>query len=223
MAAIEMLVVSVWGFLFLAGILGGLVGSIVGSAWLLLAGQWKLVVLGIALTIAMPISYFVVTLPATLISLGTLKVRERSRLGALILLAITSLYNLAAIQIWILFVFLIAAARVKMGVSMIPMTLWVYSVALSPVAYMTRGDGKSFATLVGFIAAQLTVILGLLLWWTGVPGLFVWIAILVTLLAAMLQVYAIKLELYTATRSGEMVLAEGVEPPPPRPERGALP
>jgi hypothetical protein len=115
------LIVLVMGFNF--------VGGIVAAIWLWRHVGWRIVAIGVAFDIAMPIAFTVVIVP-TLVVLA--RVPVRSTLGAAV---VYSVCTTSAVCAYVVFVFTFFEGWIDQWPSW-PFLIWAYSCASAPVAWM---------------------------------------------------------------------------------------
>jgi len=112
--------------------------GIIGGVWLLLEGEWRIVICGFIASLVMPHVWWILWLP----SLGIIVLMEKfynSKFWWLSLGFINSLYSSLVCRLWVVPVFFIFA-KPESDPTFIPMALMGYSVAISPIAYIVSHD-----------------------------------------------------------------------------------
>lgn len=182
---------SVFGATIVGIILAvNLLGGIVATIWLLVKGHWGIVLKGFLLSMMMPWGFMIVGLPGMLFGYLVIRTQERSRILSIFFGVLTCGYNLTLIQVWVLYVFILAASWAEGGVSAIAMAFWAYSVTLSPLVYMARGESPdSHATTLALFSAQISSVLFLILWAMGFQIAILPLSILIALAGTGFQVY----------------------------------
>ena len=186
------------GLLILLFLLNFLAG-IVGGAWLLITGNWELVVYGILLSIVMPWAYTVAILPTFLLMPLIVKSAERKNvIFTAVLGFITACYTNGVIAYWAWYVFSDFVIDAK-GIMAVPLLLWGYSTVMAPLGYMAHKEGDDGAgTSLGLLIAQVAFFIVMILWLLdGLNFVGVGLGLLVTLFAAagmFIAVYEIKAE-----------------------------
>ena len=122
-------------------------GGIVAGVWLVVKGEWKLVVFGCLFSVFMPKAWILVSfLPST----GAVKFffgnndapsRRTAFIGAFVL----TLWNGLVIATWSAFIFVFFAARIRPGTAA-PLLLWAYSTTMAPLAYMLSKEPEDSAS-----------------------------------------------------------------------------
>lgn len=139
-------------------ILLNVLGWLVAFVWLAILGEWKEIGIGIAASIGMPFLFPLADLP----SMGFLFVcswlTERGfRVAALPFAFLVSLWTNFLVMAWCSLIFF-HYARVSGPDTYIPLLLWGYSVAMSPLAYMAKFDGDNPFTALFLFFAQIVYV-----------------------------------------------------------------
>jgi hypothetical protein len=115
-----------------------LLGGAVSGVWLLLIGEWRMVLLGVAI---LSVSGFVlgaaVLLPPLLIAVTLASVRKRP--VQIFVAALGSLYAGAVILLWCVGVLWLFGRQASTR-SVVPVLIWSYGVAVGPWANMASHD-----------------------------------------------------------------------------------
>lgn len=161
----------VFFFIFFFNFFAGIVGGI----WLLCAGQWRIVLIGFLASISMPWWWIVVSLPSLgFMALLVLLHDKNSRVGVAIIGVIAGLYDSFLIMGWLAAVFASALMFAwEREITLLPMLLFAYSVATSPLLYMASkeppdSEGTNLTIFIVVIGSIFIVILGFL----GVPLIY---------------------------------------------------
>jgi len=149
---LEISLTTLWLFNFCAGIVGG--------AWLLLSGGWKIVILGLLISIIMPWAYTIALLPAFPITLLLAKVVEKkSRFWVSMLGFIVGSYQYLILALWATLAFGWFVLEFEGGYSPIALILWGYSVVMGPIGYMASKEvSDSTGTTLGVLFTQISYI-----------------------------------------------------------------
>src|SRR5689334_2165259 len=141
-------------------------GFIFSGIWLLVTGQWRLVVVGFFISIFAPLFLGLALLPGMLIGVpGVYFANRRITIGVYFFGFLSSVYTYAVITAWcgaITFYFLRDASPAVFW----PLLIWSYGVATSPWTYMAQKDNSvpsflaAFFAQVGFIVMMISIALG---------------------------------------------------------------
>lgn len=148
-------------FNYFAGFIGGI--------WLLILGEWSIVVFGLIASFGMPWIYAIIMLPMWALALLMNYFAERkNKIPTLLISFICALYTNFVILLWVYLVFdWLVIQMYEQGVyNLVPLIIWAYSVAISPLGYMARGEpadspGTTRGLFLGFIGFILTAVLWL--------------------------------------------------------------
>jgi len=144
--------------------------GIAGGIWLIIIGQWKLIVAGLIFSSIMPWIYAIINLPE--IGLGFLAAsawEKGSKLNFSILGFLGSIYNYAVLSIWSLFVLLFIIQRIESG-NFVPYFLWAYSTIMAPLGYMaSKEPPDSTGTSMGLFFTEIYFIVLAILWILSIP------------------------------------------------------
>jgi len=119
--------------------------GIIGGVWLLLEGEWRIVIYGFIAFLAMPHVWWIFGLP----SLGITVLMEKfynSKFWWLSLGFVNSLYSSLTFSLWVVTVYFAFStgfgdfAKPESLAMSIPGALMGYSVAISPIAYIVSHD-----------------------------------------------------------------------------------
>lgn len=143
--------VAILGTLVLCLVIVNMLGGVVSGIWLLILGEWRLVLLGFALSFAMPTAWFIAALPAFGIGALMLASDTPSRWTVGIIGFIASLWQAALIGIWTFAVFVLFMRHAE-GAATVALLLWGYSTTMAPLAYMARNDDGA-GTALGLMLA----------------------------------------------------------------------
>ena len=155
--------------LIIVNTLGGLVAGI----WLAVLGKWMAILLGLAMALAMPSLWMILTMPTMLLAGVEQNKIEQNQLRrhSILLVAAGSIYTTSLICGWVLLVFWLFSKRVG-DHSPIPFLLWAYSTSMAPLAYMsTKSKDGNWAESVGFLAAIITSVVLCAMWLAGAAAL----------------------------------------------------
>ena len=125
----------------------GLVGAFI---WLLVIGEWKAVLIGVALMISAPFFLGLALLPTLLLAMPLeFFARRGFSIGVYLFSFLTGVYVCALITAWsagVTFNFLHSTT----GKVFWPMLIWSYCVVTSPWTYMAQKDGSDASVLTAF-------------------------------------------------------------------------
>jgi hypothetical protein len=139
-------------------VLLNMLGCIVSGMWLVIIGQWGIVVLGILFYIASSFGLSFALVPALLLSAPAVYCSEKGKtIPTIFFITLSNLYVIAVITLWccgILYLF----AKGVTTTSLIPRLIWSYGVAVGPWAYMASKEQQSGEALGPTIAAFLAAL-----------------------------------------------------------------
>jgi len=164
-------------------------GGIAGAIWLLVLGEWRLVLIAILVSIAFPFAYSLISMPQIGLLALMHRFRDRHRKLALAVgfgnMLISHAINLA----WLVLVFYLAL-RYSEGHSVIPYLLFGWEVALGPFQYMaTKEPPDSIGTYVAVYLMQVSYLVLAIFCLSGILQLALPLIILITLAT---EVYLVK-------------------------------
>ena len=142
--------------LLILNILGGIVAGI----WLIILGEWVIVVEGLLIAYASNFILSFAMLPMWLFAKPAIYFSNKGKtIGMVCFTALSNLYILAVITFWccgIMFYFIGSATESNL----IPRLLWTYGLAIGPWTYFARQDGQggrpeSFASMIATFFAQI--------------------------------------------------------------------
>jgi hypothetical protein len=131
-------------------------GGILGGIWLAVLGEWSLIGIGLAATIASTMLLSLMLMPGLLFSAPAALALEKGHYFIGILLgAVSALWTYIVIVAWCVLAFGFVVYQHHSG-SIWPYLLWAYSVSTGPWTYMAqqeaRADPNSFSPLTAFFA-----------------------------------------------------------------------
>ncbi len=183
--------------LLIAEFLAGIVGAI----WLLLIGEYWIVIGGVAAALFIQYLFASLTLPATLSERYLLKaIGEQRQLKTFLIAFAISFYLNFIFLLWIFAVFASFAVK-QNNAPLLPLMLFAYTVAMSPLTYFLMGEPNvnTKRSLI-FGEAEFLILLGLFLF--NVPPSFQVIILLAILILFSLIITIIgKLEMKNTTIS----------------------
>lgn len=157
-----------------------------GGIWLLIVGEWHIVVALLILDFLIPTIYFIITIP--LYFLFGLPIdyfsKKNKKVPVLIFGSLSMTFTNIINLIWVIgvFLYMISLAE-KTGISFIPFLLYGYAIATGPFTYMaSKEPPDSYGTVIGVYLIQMSFILLSLLFifkilWLGLPVLIILIII----------------------------------------------
>lgn len=167
------------------------IGSwLVGAIWLAILGEWRLLLYGLLLSIAMPYVYSLVIIPQMLLAAWlAMAFEKKQKLLVRILAFVSTIYQYAVLMFWVLYVFEMFLNHYP-EINMIPLILYGYSTMSAPLVSMgsKEGPGATGTYLAIFIAeASYLLILALSLLgfsrgsvnnilWLGIIGLAIYMS-----------------------------------------------
>jgi len=148
-------------------VLGGLVSGI----WLAVLGRWGTIGVGLLMSILMPFVYSILMLPAFGIGQFAIRLEERGqKLPAMLLAFPGAVYGDALITAWVAFLFVNFLYEPD-ATAAVPTALWVYSIAIAPLAYMgSKEKGDNPGPAVAMFVALLAYLVLLVMWLLKVSG-----------------------------------------------------
>jgi hypothetical protein len=136
-----------------------LFGFIASAVWLLILGEWRSVLAGLAITAVAPFFLGLASLPsAALGAPGLFLAKRGTTIGLYFFGFLASVYIAALISAWcgtITFYFLNEATNRAFW----PLLIWSYGVATSPWTYMAQKDGGIASMLAGFFAQAAFIVM----------------------------------------------------------------
>lgn len=132
-----------------------LMGGVLALVWLVLLGEWSVIGYGLILMIGMPLLFALADLPGNLPLWAGLTLLDRGwRILAIGFLFVSSLWTSALIVVWCT---ALANAYIHLAIdrSLIPVLLWGYTVATSPLSYMASRDRFNIFTSLHAVLTQL--------------------------------------------------------------------
>ncbi len=140
-------------------------GGIVSGIWLVVKGEWRLVLLGFMFSFAMRWVWTLASLPAmglAAILFGTS--HSRTRWVVLSGGFVVAAWNALLIGVWTLLVFAFFIGHAERE-TVIPLLLWGYSTTMAPLSYMASYEppdspGTSFGLLLAVFSYALLMTLG---------------------------------------------------------------
>tara|TARA_R110000824_G_scaffold155226_6_gene327763 strand:- start:60081 stop:60686 length:606 start_codon:yes stop_codon:yes gene_type:complete len=158
------------GYLMIPIMLLNFFGALVSGIWLGVLGEWKLVGWGVALMLTSHFFLGFVLMLGLLLGGPAAVLADKGKvLFALPFLILSQVYTYGVIAVWCLAVFFFFVGSADRD-SFIPLVVWSYGVALSPIMFMAQrdqmsggGDASAFTTFsaqVAYIVIGLIVIFG---------------------------------------------------------------
>jgi ankyrin repeat protein len=182
--------VSGWavGCLMLGALLFCALSGGVSAVWLMIKGEWWLLVGGTLAMVAMPLVYPLVMLPTLPFGYGTLyfSITRQTWAAAIAVLA-GCVYQAFVATIWAAGVFFVVVANAHAGTE-IPAIIWGFNVAVAPLAHMMgRRQAPSDSSWIGVMLAALAYWAVALLHWLEVsPSSIGWAVLALTVLGTAL-------------------------------------
>jgi len=180
-------------FNYFAGFIGGI--------WLLILSEWSIVVFGLIASFGMPWIYAIIMLPIWALALLMNYFAERkNKILTLPIGFIGALYTNFIILLWVYLVFDILVIQMyEQGVyNLVPLIIWGYSVAMSPLGYMARGESAdSTGTTRGLFLGFIGFILATILWLFGgfESGLYSTVFWVLIIISSIISVRAVAKEM----------------------------
>lgn len=164
--AVGQLAVSMFFVIWLVIVLFNSMAGLVGGVWLLVLGEWRLVLLGFLTSITLPLWWSIASLPLfALAYLLKFFANRKTKTGVAITVFVMDFYNSFLMTGWMAVVFLYCADLMFLDkIPEIPLLLFSCSVATSPFLYMAKNEpldnyGTTIAITLILIGSMLTVIL----------------------------------------------------------------
>lgn len=124
-------------------ILNSLAG-LVGGAWLLWLGEWKLVIIGFVLAVAAPFWGSLLMMPGLLLAVPGVALIERGRIFiGTVFASLTGLWSYCVVTAWCIAVFWYVPKFWHTGEPVLPFVLFSYAVATGPWAVLAQKDRQS--------------------------------------------------------------------------------
>lgn len=132
--------------------------GIIAGIWLLILGEWQLVLFGFILGFIMPWVYSIASIPQFLILPLLVKFGEKGHKFLFSLFGfILSLYNNFLLGAWVTTIF---GIMIQFHINPIPTWLWGYATIMGPIGYMaSKEDRDSTGTLLGALFCQVSYII----------------------------------------------------------------
>jgi hypothetical protein len=123
-------------------------GEVVSGIWLLIIGDWRVVLLGIGIVIVSSFGLSILMLPSLLFA-GLAALGKR--VSQIIAVVLSMLYTGAIIVIWCSVVLFLFGRQVSPK-NLVPVMIWSYGVAVGPWAYMASHEDNPHSMLSTFFA-----------------------------------------------------------------------
>ncbi|WP_315798841.1 hypothetical protein [Bradyrhizobium sp. SZCCHNRI3043] len=134
----------------------GFIGS---AVWLLILGEWRLVLVGLLMSVTAPFFLGLASLPTVLLGgPGIFFAKRGITIGVYFFSFLASIYIAALISAWcgtVAFYFLKETAKPAFW----PLLIWSYGVATSPWTYMAQQDGSLASMLAAFFAQAAFIVM----------------------------------------------------------------
>jgi hypothetical protein len=163
----------VWWFEKILSVFGlpikilNLLGGLVGGIWLAIVGEWAAIGIGIAALFVAAFALGFALMPALVFAVPAVKMEESgNKLGSYFFVVLGSCYTIAVFSFWCIGVLFYFLDQATMN-TVIPLLLWAYSVATSPISYMAQkemvevGNEQSVIFAIFSQIAMIAVIIGL--------------------------------------------------------------
>ena len=159
---------AIGGILLLTMYLLNTLSGIVSGIWLLVLWEWQLILMGLAISLLMPMAFAIVMLPQMGLAAVYLTSEEKGKKAlALATGLLASLYGNATIACWVALVFFLFVGLAG-GVNTICLLLWSFATAMAPLSYMaSKEPPDSTGTALGLLLAQVCYAWLALAWWLG--------------------------------------------------------
>lgn len=167
-----------------------ILGGITGGIWLLVLGEWKLVLIAVLVGVAFPFAYSAIILFQTPLAGLTLHLREKNRNVLASAIGFISMLIGHAINLaWVTLVFFLAL-KYSEGQNVIAYLLFGWEVAVGPFQYMARGEPPdSVGTYVALYLLGLSYLILALFYFLSILSFALPLIIVITLAA---EVYLLK-------------------------------
>ncbi len=120
------------------------IGGIVSGIWLAILGQWGSIVYGLLMLVGAGFLLWITMMPGMLFEApATAYCEEGNKPAFYVLVFLRTLYPFAVLTLWCVLVLNFFARRADSS-SIIPMLLWSYGVATSPIVWIAQKDLQSF-------------------------------------------------------------------------------
>ena len=158
-----------------------ILGGIGGAIWLLVLGEWKLVLIAVLVSIAFPFAYSVIMLVQVPLSALMHHFKDKNRKLALTIGFVNMLIGHAVNLVWLVLVFYLAL-HYSEGQNVIPYLLFGWEVAVSPFQYMaTKEPPDNIGTYVAVYLLQISYLILAIFYFLGILPLGLLVIILITL------------------------------------------
>jgi len=188
-------------YLMIGGLLGCLLAEVVSTVWLMVKGEWWLLLGGPLAMVAMALVYPLAMLPTLPFMYGAAYFIKRREAWAAAIVALPGcVYQAFAAVIWAGVVFQTVVAHARPQV-LIPAVIWGFAVAVGPLVYMMRpSQSRSDSSWIGTMLGVLSYWTAALLYWSDAPPSSVeWAALSLVALGTVLTTINL---LATASRFG---------------------
>jgi hypothetical protein len=155
-----------------------IIGFTVGGIWLLIAGEWRIVIFAFAIDMLIPTIYSIITLPFTFLFNLPINyfAKKNMKIPTMIFGSLSLTFSNIINLIWVIAVFIYMTITAQnTDNSVIPFLLYGYSIATGPFTYMaSKEPPDSYGTFLGVYLIQMSyIILSVLylihLLWLGLP------------------------------------------------------
>lgn len=173
---------------------------IIGTVWLLVLGEWRIVLIGIIGSIIMPVVYSLIMFPAQLFMAPAISYSEKGKkIPTMIFVFLSGIYSNFIMLLWVNVVFSVCVTQMfEQGVSkIIPLLIFANAVTMAPLLYMARREKEdSKGTVLGLNVAFIGFIIWTVLWFlgsllTGLHSLIFWMLIIIASIISCRQVIKI--------------------------------
>jgi hypothetical protein len=117
--------------------------GIIGGIWILLLGQWSMIVQGILYGIISPFILGMVLVVGLIFGgPGMILLEKRKYISGYLLLLLSSVFDMIIIFVSVMYIFGIFASM-SLEINFIPVLLFAYAVSFSPWSYMAQKDASA--------------------------------------------------------------------------------
>jgi hypothetical protein len=143
------------------------ISGFVSGIWLLVIGEWRSVLLGIAIVAVASFALGIVLVLPTLLFAGLVSTGKEALQHISVVLS--SLYVGTIIVVWCTVILLVFLGRTSPR-NLIPMMLWSYEVATGPWAYMASKDRDNTYSMISTVFAEVGYAVVLVMIFFGSPS-----------------------------------------------------
>lgn len=167
------------------------VSWIVSIVWLIIDGQWALLIYGAIISFMMPFVYSLCVIPQMVIVGPAVYYLEKKNITlGMVFAFLGAIYSDVILAFWALFVFSIVYSKAA-DVNILPLLLWGYATVLSPLSYMaSKEPPENVGSFFGILTGLISYVALLIMWGMGNTDYVAGLSVVVVLMALAQSVLA---------------------------------